>query len=98
MKIITSYKAVAHILHLHDDRELREIAEQKDVILELIEEKHLYTLTGQEVLVAQLAGPDGNDLYGYELVDWYLACDTESKLMTAEEKEHFKKIGGEIRG
>ena len=97
MKLITEYKEAAKILKEEYDRELREIAEQKDTILELIEEKCLYTLSGQEILVAQLAGPDGNDLYGFELVDWYLCCDTDSELMTDDEIEEFKKIGGEIR-
>lgn len=98
MKIITDYKAAAHILKNHDLRELREIAEHKEEIIELCEGKHLYTNDGTDIFVAQLAGQEGEDLYAYELVDWYMSCDTDSEIMTEEEVTEFGRIGGEIRG
>lgn len=97
MKLIKTYKAAAAILHHQDGRALREIAEHKAEIIELIEEKALYTLTGKEALVAQMSGPEGENLYAYELVDLYLSCDTDSELMTEEETKSFLRLGGEIR-
>lgn len=97
MKLIKTYKEAAAILHQHQERDLREIAENKDAIIELIEDKHIYTNDGTDTFVAQLAGPEGEDLYAYELVDWYLMCDTDSCLMSSTDKDLFLDLGGEIR-
>jgi hypothetical protein len=97
MRIIISYKEAAHILKNHDQRELREIAEHKEEIIDLCKEGHLYTTDETNIFVAQLAGPEGEDLYAYELVDWYLSCETDSEVMTEEEVSEFKQLGGKIR-
>ena len=97
MKLISNYKEAAHILKNGCRRELREIAELKEEIIALCKNNHLYTTDRADIFVAQLAGPRGNELYAYDLVDWYVCGETDSELMTEKEIVQFKNIGGEIR-
>jgi len=86
------------------ERDLSEIKDNLKDIIDLIEKKHLIS-EGNDLFVVQLYEvPSG--VYGDEtmrqvckwrLVDWYLACDTDSQDMTIEELEIFKSIGGKIR-
>ncbi len=86
------------------ERDCSEIKENLPVILELIEGSHLLS-EGEELFVAQQiltpAGEWGEEIEEsiakYRLVDWYLACDTDSADMTDEEIEEFLSLGGIIR-
>jgi hypothetical protein len=98
MKLISNYKEAAAILRNSYGRELREIAEHKEEIIELCKDNNVYTADETDIFVAQLSGSEGNELYAYELVDFYLSCDTDSEIMTEEEITEFERIGGEIRG
>ena len=102
MKLVTSIEQLDEYLA---DREPSELIENAGAILKLIEGDHLY-VDGQEdsAFVVQendRVHDDGETYYipvAWDLVDWYLACDTDSEDMTDDEIAEFKKLGGEIRG
>lgn len=98
MKIIKSYREAAATLmggccEFAKLENLREIAEHKDEIVDLVERKHLFELKGG-IYVAQ----QYNELtWAWDLRDFYLECDTDSQVMTQGELGEFASLSGEVR-
>jgi len=99
MELIKTYKSAARILMKGRDDEflklenLREIAEHKDEIADLVKGKHLYEFEGGAYVSQRFYGL----IWAWDLRDFYLGCDTPPEVMTSEELREFFDLGGAAR-
>ena len=91
MKIVKNIKQIDEYLA---DREPSEIIENAETIIDLIDNDHV-GLNNDGAFVAQSL--DSGEVIAWDLIDWYMGCDTDSEFMTSSEIQKFVDLGGEVR-